>query len=105
VFAVLGEARRAVHLRLTSNPETVLGQKSASRRSPRSPFLDHMPVLRAVHSSMCIRLGSWEECPGFFRVSLVKRLAVLSHYESMLHREAVMAKLALPDGSEDREDE
>jgi len=54
---------------------------------------------------MCIRLGSWEECPGFFRVSLVKRLAVLSHYESMLHREAVMAKLALPDGSEDREDE
>ena len=28
VFAVLGEARRAVHVRLTSNPETVPGQKS-----------------------------------------------------------------------------
>jgi len=34
VFAGLGEARRAVHLRLTSKPETVPGQKSASRRSP-----------------------------------------------------------------------
>ena len=32
MFAVLGEARRAVDLRLTSNPETVPGQKSYSRK-------------------------------------------------------------------------
>jgi hypothetical protein len=63
VFAVLGEARRAVHLRLTSNPETVPGQKSASgkvgmlgneKRLSAKPGNTFIPNFKLAQMGLCL---------------------------------------------------
>jgi hypothetical protein len=48
VFAVLGEARRAVHLRSTSNPEAVPGQKSVSGKLQGSILINALLVIQGT---------------------------------------------------------